>query len=1699
MNRKTVVALSLLAVLTFAGICKGSATGAGAAEPETITYKAKNADAPIGTAENPFTVLEIVPNENMAAVGYLIPGCEPGDISTDTGAMANYRSIYGDYDATTGKYGSDGVATVNTTIHNVFKLDFPSGLGYGASDDNKVSNDDITTLHFGQYGYFEHVEDGQGEYQYVAENGGYFTEAENGGNYHWVALIDYQQTENNIEPTESIGKYFLKGDIYTNESLDNTDSDKAYYTFEGGGSDKPFYGVPCISDWESKMPENNQDLMLQKKKIGTNEDIVSSRYYQDRYEESYYCYTEYGISHKNQLIQTLFPTCGKPEEFVSQVVTVTPEQLTGKNVTDESNIIKDADMIVIHDSDVAVSLKTDETLKDEDTSFLKHDIEEDCYNALIQRQASGNPAMMLLDESAMDDCKTNESLGKHSRNHIEKLYTVLNKFGAKYFYNVYCDSQETDVDGNPLWKQEQEPDETALTYTGHTTGGVYLGKAGYVLNFSDDDFLKKSVSDTATLSDDTGVKVLDAISEMYQKAHPNTTVNATEEDAATKIKTEINILEIEPIAQFIYGSEGWRSYFLQMMPDDFVGTSSNIEDDIHVTTMATYEFNGKIEDLNATYDMILIGVAQDETNGKNGYNDSALGNLAYTTVGDLIDTYEGMVNFIASDRNMWVSKTTNRWNRGKASTGNDRGFTLMSSQGSDIKQANIRYSSTDITEKKYEEIVAFSQMSPVIIDEDLYNDVAINTDEIDTSSFIYELADAGIHTSDQYHIERRSNVLNRTETEKTVKSLLTAERCYMEFSDADGMGGENGKPVEYEAVYQDKKVTWNGGSETLRASKDEGVISSVSNNDQTDNNNNNVLQYHFTLRGTAGKTYGVKLYIDGNGNGSFEASECSQNLQIDGEKDALGNLIPGKSYLLTRLLQSSESGIMPWKLEVYDVENPDVRDTETGYTRVVNGQKEKIRVLQMNLSSDMSRNNETGIRLDDPTSGEGAKFRAYLDAVEDYDVSIEFMDNKYFWNYYEGKLDEYKDDAAYETRIAQAKETWAEDLQNYDMLVLGFDDGFDNASEQDDGATFTDNVIFIYGFEKFVEAGKSVILSHDMVRDRSFSYPVGEGANVLGELGGEASNLAEILYENAWKVDQTTSAYLRRLSGQINVYYSRESIDEETGTVTGSTEYTYRNGEKISVLPDTGLLVGYLPNRGWTSLEIDTDNYLHYSDYVNWIAGHQVSNLMDNSVRALAFAAGAVGSDTKTDRTILDADGNTMDASQQAWTDTCTTSTVKVANQGQITTYPYAISDTIDVGATHAQNYKLNLDRDFGGDGEVNFVIDGQYDDWEGVPAQEPVCYPGCAANQGSLVYQDGEAWGHIVTQSGNYTAWTAMQFTIQNEDGSKSATVNSSTYYPIDEDGNITYTQNDLYNSFEVGETRYYCFGYLSKTTNIYDVYQDAYNKEAIFGLMKVTHGKDQDEIEYSLNIPGILEKAKEWGSEVPTIEEIAEVQTWSYGIGGPENPFTSNFTKSYVENLRSDTSDAIVWYNLSNDEDDATNIYAAKEGDSANNYYIYTKGNVTYTGMGHSAPFKSADNPAITNKEIRLFVNTLISAYRPTQQTPYLVCENDDALQNADVYTIYAEELEGKVTGDVEVKLRAVDDSITQTQKTYTVTVMDEDGERVSVYDNYKFKVAADVLNDKKKKTYTATLKTTYSDGRQVEDAITIRVMTMPLFGLD
>ena len=139
--------------------------------------------------------------------------------------------------------------------------------------------------------------------------------------------------------------------------------------------------------------------------------------------------------------------------------------------------------------------------------------------------------------------------------------------------------------------------------------------------------------------------------------------------------------------------------------------------------------------------------------------------------------------------------------------------------------------------------------------------------------------------------------------------------------------------------------------------------------------------------------------------------------------------------------------------------------------------------------------------------------------------------------------------------------------------------------------------------------------------------------------------------------------------------------------------------------------------------------------------------------------------------------------------------------------------------------------------------------------------------------------------------------------------------------------------------------------------------------------------------------------------IEKVndGQITNYPYVINSVEK-IESTHNQYYALDLNGDSdkdnqTDIVVWYNMTGGQFDSA------AGDVKNNYYIYSKGNVIYTGMGHAA--SQDDNSyykdAVTEVEAKLFINTMIAAYNTGKRNPEVISTDSSGLATNVIYNYY------------------------------------------------------------------------------------------------
>lgn len=198
----------------------------------------------------------------------------------------------------------------------------------------------------------------------------------------------------------------------------------------------------------------------------------------------------------------------------------------------------------------------------------------------------------------------------------------------------------------------------------------------------------------------------------------------------------------------------------------------------------------------------------------------------------------------------------------------------------------------------------------------------------------------------------------------------------------------------------------------------------------------------------------------------------------------------------------------------------------------------------------------------------------------------------------------------------------------------------------------------------------------------------------------------------------------------------------------------------------------------------------------------------------------------------------------------------------------------------------------------------------------------------------------------------------------------------------NATYAFRDV-----IGQSRYKDIEYNPSQEDIYMKYNVS-SGEYITKIIPHDEVKDTSKITYGLS-DGILKmfnsegNAGSYSVDANQINKINSglISEYPYQIG---NISVAGTHYQYFQ-LNLEDEDVVPWYTLINE---SAKPSAYNKYDARNYYYTYSKGNITYSGTGHSNGF--------TPEEKKLFVNTMVKASRGANHAPTLEVINLDDNKN-------------------------------------------------------------------------------------------------------
>lgn len=504
----------------------------------------------------------------------------------------------------------------------------------------------------------------------------------------------------------------------------------------------------------------------------------------------------------------------------------------------------------------------------------------------------------------------------------------------------------------------------------------------------------------------------------------------------------------------------------------------------------------------------------------------------------------------------------------------------------------------------------------------------------------------------------------------------------------------------------------------------------------TDDDNDGIyeLEYVFKIKNNADPyplqtRYKANLYLDLNGNGLYEDDElvndvglrnwtAYENYGSAGMRATNGELMGSYGdktndqnyYYLSYEIPSSMVGIIPWKLEVEDVNYFGGHDSVIDYSRVAPTDKpDVLQILQIDSADtgnhfSLQDNIEDGGLYDELLKAVKSDFKVNIATIKsDFDntwaenetsyttetrgadgtttataVTIavtKSADNKYI------KTISKSVDGSPAVTETEEYESIAEFLESYDMLIIGFGDAYKNLS-----------LDVTKALAEYINADKPVLMTHDTLSFYSYKrtdeynyYPNMLIRDLIGMDRYGVTSLKALSNGQSTGItkyaDSALRTYIKSLPG----------FDSWVGGYVPSTAY-YSDGATINEtrkdLLDEISKAGY--SIAWKANKSRTQTVSEAQGLTNAV----LFRFMDNSVSSWLT-------------------GRDVDSYSLRYTNSdsgrlgLTTKTTQV-NKGQITTYPYDVNteafdggtydfsqnNSMSVALTHAQNYQLNMNSD---------------------------------------------------------------------------------------------------------------------------------------------------------------------------------------------------------------------------------------------------------------------------------------------------------------------------------------------------------------------------------------------------------------------
>lgn len=710
------------------------------------------------------------------------------------------------------------------------------------------------------------------------------------------------------------------------------------------------------------------------------------------------------------------------------------------------------------------------------------------------------------------------------------------------------------------------------------------------------------------------------------------------------VKHEISVLDIEPRQT----NSGYDTELKKKINQWFTDAGYTL-DSLTVTTVPMAEFIGRIDDL-ADYDMIYFGLNTDYYNMKNGetvYNDTAMNGLIYSNVGDIT-----VVNSNGSVGKYWP------WSySGMLESDYEHSFNNKTGL---LKRLNVITAESTVSSSNKKAVLDSNNRTETFrlsgndLTKQKYNEIVdyikggfpvVFTDDFMSGDTVNDTKiDNCTYVYELVQDQlSNENVMTETDADKNTAKLYRYISLNKPVVTLSGLTKTTGKNY---VTLNSSKISFNFQIENLSSADGEAEFDCV-------------------------------FYFDNNADGRFSSTESvvatdliiSQNGKRIKPKNGHYSLKAGSNitYSLSYYLPDSYIGIIPWKLKICQNGNEYRYDSEQGYFYKKNtGGKQVINILQ--ITTKQGAQSPTTLNMQNEMS-KNSTFKKLVDSLEDFTLNIKTIRGDQYTDTYQ----EINGEAYITVDGSQVR------LDSFDMLVLGFADVY----SLDNG---TNNCY--KGLQDYIDAGKPVLCTHDSTspsNDSTATYWGYDYNTLLRNYVG--MDRYGILTNNALKLglelDSTSSAKACLTEGSQKYYVVKNSDGTYSYTTnanaSGVTTIKQLFADAVQYAKDHNTDIAYEPNSNKTKIV------------------KQNQGMSDLSLMFQAYGYGNPSSRAKD--YINYASNSKLSTSNQN-----TTSAVRV-NEGQITSYPFEIGETITVSETHYQYYQLDMNEDEDEDGESDIVV----------------------------------------------------------------------------------------------------------------------------------------------------------------------------------------------------------------------------------------------------------------------------------------------------------------------------------------------------------------------------------------------------------